>query len=57
MTCLPAHRPGFINWPVEVDIGINGKEYMTESITELISGREKSPFDAYPLLMQRMTKR
>ena len=56
MTAIPVPHPPFVKWPVEVDIVMGGREYMTESITDLFSGKEKGKRE-YPLLTAAMSKR
>lgn len=56
MTAIPVPHPPFVNWPVEVDIVMGGREYMTESITDIFSGKEKGKRE-YPLLMAAMNTR
>ena len=56
MTAVPIPHPPFIKWPVQVDLAMGGSDYMTDSITELMSGKEKTNSE-YPLLMSHMNKR
>ena len=56
MTAVPVPHPPFISWPVQVDLAMGGNEYMTESLTELMSGKERANTE-YPFLMSHMSKR
>lgn len=56
MTSIPVPHPPFINWPVQVDLTSGGRELLTDSVTAMLTGKNKTRSD-YPHLLAKMNKR
>ncbi|KAF6031858.1 ALS2CR11 [Bugula neritina] len=56
MTAIPIPHPTFIKWPAQVNIVLGGKEEVTDSVTELMSGKASHKLQ-FPHLVERMSHR